>query len=440
MLKQANNKIMNTRPLAERIRPIDFSEMVGQEPLLNEKSPFIAAMDEDSIYSMILWGPPGVGKTTAAKIIAKKLSLSFSSISAVSSGVKEVRAILENSKKMLFHQNKKTILFIDEIHRFNKSQQDALLHAVEEGYVILIGATTENPSFEVISPLLSRCKVHRLEWLSEKEIKNLVLRALKKDEWLSEKEIELKSIDFFAIYQFSGGDARKALNLLEQCVIYAEKNHKPPYKFSKKLIEIVAAQPLPNYDKSGDAHYDFISAFIKSVRGSDPDASLYWLARLLNGGEKPEFIARRLIILASEDIGNAEPFALTLTNSAYDAVHKIGMPEARIILGQITTYLASLPKSNAAYIGISKALTSAEKTKNFTVPLHLRNAPTKLMKEMGHAANYKYPHDYPGHFITQSYWPDNLRPEKFYEPQSIGKEKNILDRLAFWWNNRKGNS
>ncbi|MCK5075258.1 MAG: replication-associated recombination protein A, partial [Calditrichia bacterium] len=380
MLKQPDTKKrLLLRPLAERIRPQDFSEMVGQGNLLDEYSPFMVAMDETSIYSMILWGPPGVGKTTAAKILANRLDLSFMSISAVSSGVKQVREILDTAKKMLYHQNRKTILFIDEIHRFSKSQQDALLHAVEEGHVILVGATTENPSFEVISPLLSRCKVHKLEWLSESEIKELILRAITIDKWLLEKDIDLEKIDHSNIYQFCGGDARKALNLLEQCVIYAEKNQNPPFVLNKKLVEKVAAKPLPNYDKAGDAHYDFISAFIKSVRGSDPDAALYWMARMLNAGEKPEFIARRLIILASEDIGNAEPFALMLSNSAYDAVHKIGMPEARIILGQVTTYLASLPKSNAAYLAIDKAMETADKTRNFSVPLHLRNAPTKLM-------------------------------------------------------------
>ena len=360
------------------------------------------------------------------------------SISAVSSGVKEVRGILENAKKILYHQNRKTILFIDEIHRFSKSQQDALLHAVEEGHVILVGATTENPSFEVISPLLSRCKVHKLDWLNEEEIQTLIKNALSKDTWLLEKDIDAKAVDHSTIFQFCSGDARKALNLLEQCVIYAEKDQKPPLVLNKAIIEKVAARPLPNYDKDGDAHYDFISAFIKSVRGSDPDAALYWMARMLNAGEKPEFIARRLIILAAEDIGNAEPFALMLANSAFDAVHKIGMPEARIILGQVTTYLASLPKSNASYLATDKALAFADKTRNFSVPLHLRNAPTKLMSDMGHGDGYKYPHDYPGHFTRQSYWPDHLKPEKFYEPQSIGKEKNILERLRLWWKNQKG--
>uniref|UniRef100_A0A832LKA8 Replication-associated recombination protein A n=1 Tax=Ignavibacterium album TaxID=591197 RepID=A0A832LKA8_9BACT len=419
-------------PLAERIRPKTISEFVGQAHLLGEGKPIRLMIENDTLSSFILWGPPGSGKTTIARIIANQTKSEFFSLNAVSSGVKDVRNVIE-----LAEQNKiigkRTILFIDEIHRFNKAQQDALLHSIESGLLILIGATTENPSFEVIPALRSRARVFVLNELSKEDLVKIIEFALTKDEFLS--SLNIKTIDKEFLIYLSGGDARILLNILEAAAI--QEMNKTEINLSKEIFENIVQRKNIIYDKAGEEHYNIISAFIKSIRGSDPDAALYWLARMLEGGEDPLFIARRLLILASEDIGNASPNALVLAEAAFSAVDKIGMPEARIILAQCVTYLASAPKSNASYIGIEKALEEVRKNPIAKVPLHLRNAPTKLMKELGYGSDYKYAHDYQNHFVEENYLPDELAGKQFYFPTEQGQEKKIKVWLKSLWKKKK---
>jgi putative ATPase len=419
-------------PLAERIRPKDLGDFYGQENLVGKGKPIRLMIENDTLSSFILWGPPGSGKTTLAKIIAEKTNAEFFQLNAVSSGVKDLRRVIDiglQNKQM----SKKTILFIDEIHRFNKAQQDALLNSVETGIIYLIGATTENPSFEVIPALRSRARVYILEDLAKNELQKILNTALKQDEFLSNRHIEKIDIDF--LLYLSGGDARTLLNILESSII--QEIDSDPIEITKDVLENVVQKKNVIYDKAGEEHYNVISAFIKSVRGSDPDAALYWLARMLEGGEDPLFIARRLVILASEDIGNASPNGLVLAEAAFGAVHKIGMPEARIILAQCTTYLASCPKSNASYLGIKKAEVEVRENKLFSIPLHLRNGPTKLMKDIGYGKEYKYAHDYDKHFVKENYLPEEMKGKQFYFPSENGQEKNLKDRLKVLWGNHK---
>jgi len=419
-------------PLAERARPKTVNEFQGQHQLFDPGKPIRLMIEKDSLSSFILWGPPGSGKTTIAKIIANQTNSDFHQINAVSSGVKEVRAIIEIANLNRI-QNKKTILFIDEFHRFNKGQQDALLNAVESGLIILIGATTENPSFEIISALRSRTRIFVLEPLTKQDLQNILDFALQKDEFLSTLKINEIDVDFLIF--LSGGDARVMLNILE-AAITQEIEHQP-ININKAVLENVIQKKNTLYDKSGEEHYNVISAFIKSVRGSDPDAALYWLARMLEGGEDPLFIARRLVVLASEDIGNASPNALVLAEAAFSAIDKIGMPEARIILAQCTTYLAASPKSNSSYWGIENAISDVRGKALYPVPLHLRNAPTKLMKEVGYSKGYKYPHEFDNHFIDEDYFPKELKQSQYYFPTEIGQEKKLKDWLKFLWKNKK---
>ena len=426
-------------PLAERIRPKTLEEFQGQQTLLGIGKPLRLMIENDTLSSIILWGPPGSGKTTLAKIIAEYTNADFHQLNAVSSGVKDIRAIIEIGEQNKSF-NKRTILFIDEIHRFNKAQQDALLNSVETGLITLIGATTENPSFEVIPALRSRARTYVLEELSKDDLDVIIKSALEKDSFLSQLNIELKDKEFL-IY-LSGGDARILLNILEAAVLHEIDSELPadkagPIVISKEILEDIVQKKNIIYDKGGEEHYNVISAFIKSVRGSDPDAALYWLARMLEGGEDPLFIARRLVVLASEDIGNASPNGLVLAEAAFEAVNKIGMPESRIILAQCTAYLASSPKSNAAYIGIEKALSEVKNKPLFPVPLHLRNAPTKLMKDIGYGKEYRYPHDYDNNFIAENYLPEELKGSQFYFPSENGQEKNLKERLKFLWRGKK---
>ncbi len=422
-------------PLADRIRPKTLDEFVGQEHIIGPGKPLRIMIETGEIQSMILWGPPGVGKTTLAKIIAEKVNADFFQINAVLSGTKEIKEIIEKAEKNLKYYGKKTILFIDEIHRFNKAQQSVLLNSVEKGIIILIGATTENPSFEIISPLLSRCQVFVLEPFGVKELETILQRALTNDEILSKFKIHIE--DKETLFLYSGGDARVMLNALEVAVKIAKPTDKNEIFLTKEIISEAFQRKHFKYDKAGEEHYNLISAFIKSVRGSDPDAAVYWLARMLLAGEDPKFIARRLIILASEDIGNAEPYALTLATSCFTAVDYVGMPEARIILAQVATYLASCPKSNAAYIAIKEAMEDAQKYPNLPVPLHLRNAPTKLMEELGYSKGYKYSHDFPDHFVEQQFLPDEIKDKIYYRPTELGREKILKERLEKLWNKRK---
>ena len=388
-------------------------------------------IDAGRISSFILWGPPGVGKTTLAQIIANRLKTPFYTLSAVTSGVKDVRDVIEKAQKTRFFNEASPILFIDEIHRFSKSQQDSLLGAVEKGIVTLIGATTENPSFEVIRPLLSRCQLYVLKSLEKDDLLELLQRALTQDVFLKERNIELQETG--ALLRYSGGDARKLLNILELVV---ESSQTPSVIITDTLVEKCLQQNPLAYDKDGEMHYDIISAFIKSIRGSDPDAALYWMARMIEGGEDPQFIARRMVISASEDIGLANPNALLLANAAFDTVMKIGWPEARIALAECCVYLATSPKSNSAYLGIDTALGVVRQTGNQPVPLHLRNAPTSLMKDLGYSDGYKYPHDFPGHFTPQQYMPDALQQQRLWHAQHSPAEEKLYERMLNYWGDR----
>lgn len=420
---------LNIPPLPERLRPKNLDEYVGQEHLVGKNSVLRQMIENGNISSFIMWGPPGVGKTTLARIISAKLDRPFYTLSAVSAGVKDVREIIEKSRSSSIFSKGKPILFIDEIHRFSKSQQDALLGAVEDGTIVLIGATTENPSFEVITPLLSRCQVYILKSLEIEHLERLLQKALKEDKYIKEKNITVKERE--ALFRFSGGDARKLLNIIELLVSGSAKNNR--YIIDNKTVTDKLQENIAIYDKNGEQHYDIISAFIKSMRGSDPNGAVYWLARMIAGGEDPLFIARRMVILASEDIGLANPNAFLLANSCFDAVNKIGMPESRIILSQTAIYLATSPKSNSAYMAINSALEEVNKSGNLSVPLHLRNAPTKLMKELGYGNEYKYAHSYSGNFTDLQFLPDEISDIKFYDPGNNAKESDIRKRLLSMW-------
>ncbi len=420
-----------SEPLAERMRPRTLADYVGQKHLVGEGAVLRKTIDAGRISSFILWGPPGVGKTTLAQIVAQTLQVPFFTLSAVTSGVKDVREVIERAKNGRFFNTASPILFIDEIHRFSKSQQDSLLGAVEKGVVTLIGATTENPSFEVIRPLLSRCQLYVLKPLGMDDLDALLHRAVTQDVELREKHIELRETG--AMMRFSGGDARKLLNILELVV---ESAGTDDIVITDELVEAQLQQNPLAYDKQGDMHYDIISAFIKSIRGSDPDAALYWMARMIEGGEDPQFIARRVVISASEDVGLANPNALLLANAAFDTVMKIGWPEARIALAEAVVYLATSPKSNSAYLGIDAALGAVRKTGNLPVPLHIRNAPNKLMAELGYHDGYKYPHDYPGHFTEQQYLPDALCDARFWHAQHSPSEERLYNWMVSCWGDR----
>jgi putative ATPase len=417
----------SSAPLAERMRPQALDDLVGQEHLTGKGSVLRTAIENGKIPSMILWGPPGTGKTTIANIIAHTLNVPYFQLSAISSGVKEVREVIDTAKKM-----QHTILFIDEIHRFNKGQQDALLGAVEKGIITLIGATTENPSFEVNSALLSRCQVYVLKPLTEEDLIKLLQQSLQKDEWLKTKNIELKETE--ALITISGGDARKLLNLLELVVDALSKEKK--ITITDDRVMAIAQQRIALYDKSGEQHYDIISAFIKSMRGSDPNAAVYWLARMIEGGEDVKFIARRMLILASEDIGNANPTALVIANATFDAVNKIGYPESQLILSQCAIYLASSPKSNSATTAIGAAMEAVKQQGDLPVPLHIRNAPTKLMKNMDYGKGYKYSHSFEGNFSEQEYLPKEIEGTKFYDPGKNPREEELRKFLQSLWKNK----
>lgn len=421
----------NAIPLAERLRPKTLDDYIGQEQIVGKDGPIRLSIRAGSLPSIIFWGPPGVGKTTLAQILASELNRPIFILSAISSGVKDVREVIERASRKDLLSTQKPLLFIDEIHRFSKSQQDSLLGAVEKGVVTLLGATTENPSFEVIPALLSRCQVYVLESFGVKELETLLERALKEDEWLKSQNIKLKEKK--ALFQLSGGDGRKMLNTLE---LVAQSAAADNLEITDEFVTRVVKQKMVRYDKTGEQHYDIISAFIKSIRGSDPNAALYWLARMIEGGEDPMFIARRLLILSSEDIGLANPTALVMANTCYQAVHAIGYPECRIILSQTTVYLATSAKSNSTYKAIDDALAKVRETGDLSVPLHIRNAPTKLMQELGYGKDYKYAHSHAGNFVDQEFLPDELSKVKFYEPADNQKEKSVRDFLRSKWKGR----
>lgn len=420
------------KPLAERLRPQSLDEYVGQKHLVGPGGILRKMIETGKVSSFIMWGPPGVGKTTLAQIIANAVHSPFYVLSAINSGVKEVRDVIDKAVNNRFFDSPVPILFIDEIHRFSKSQQDSLLAAVEKGIVTLIGATTENPSFEVIRPLLSRCQVYVLNSLTNADLEELLERAIHKDIYLKERKIDIQETE--ALLRYSGGDARKLLNIVD--LIANSYNENDTIVFNNEIVTCELQQNPQAYDKGGEMHYDIISAFIKSIRGSDPDAALYWLARMVSAGEDPKFIARRLVISAAEDIGLANPNALLLANAAFDAVQKIGWPEGRIPLAEATVYLAASPKSNSAYLGINKALSIVEATGNRPVPLHLRNAPTQLMGDLGYGADYKYAHDYPEHFVKQQYMPDSLENTRIWEPQDNQAESKLGERMKKLWEGR----
>lgn len=422
---------MSNQPLAERLRPVNLDQFIGQRHLVGDGAVIRKMLDSGRVSSFILWGPPGVGKTTLAKIVANTLDRPFYILSAINSGVKDIREVIDKAKNNRFFSARNPILFIDEIHRFSKAQQDSLLAAVEQGIITLIGATTENPSFEVISPLLSRCQVYVMKSLEKEDLLVLLDRALHQDTDLSGMDISLQETE--ALLRFSGGDARKLLNVLE-LVINATTTS--PVIITDELVTEKLQENLALYDKNGEMHYDIISAFIKSIRGGDPDAAVYYLARMLEGGEDVKFIARRLLILSAEDVGLANPNALLLAQSTFDAVHKIGMPESRIILSECAIYLATSPKSNSAYSAIDAAIGEVKLTGHLPVPLHLRNAPTRLMKELGYGKEYKYAHSFEGNFVDQDFLPEAIRERSFYVPQQNPAEEKILERLRHWWKTR----
>ncbi len=423
--------MLTNQPLADRMRPNTLEGYIGQDHIIGENSILKQSIDIGTLPSFILWGPPGVGKTTLAKIISNTLDRTFYNLSAINSGVKEVRETIESAKKQQFFNTPNPILFIDEIHRFSKSQQDSLLGAVESGIITLIGATTENPSFEVISPLLSRCQVFVLKHLDKNHMLQILQNALKKDHVLNKMDIELQETD--ALMRYSGGDGRKLLNILELVTSQSAKN-KSKIVITNDSVTNILKENMAMYDKSGEMHYDVISAFIKSIRGSDPNAGVYWLARMIEGGEDPKFIARRLVILAAEDIGLANPNALLIANQTFEAINRIGWPESRIILSEATIYLANSPKSNSAYQAINEAQALVKKTGDLSVPLHLRNAPTSLMKELDYGKGYKYSHDYEGHFVQQDFLPKEIKGEKIYLPGSNPQESKYLSWLKKAWN------
>jgi putative ATPase len=422
---------MSNQPLAERLRPRSLEEFIGQKHLVGEGAVLRTMIDSGHLSSIIFWGPPGVGKTTLARIIANTLERPFYTLSAINSGVKDVRDVIDKAKNQRFFTSPNPVLFIDEIHRFSKSQQDSLLGAVEQGLVTLIGATTENPSFEVISPLLSRCQVYILKSLEKEDLLTLTERALTTDTELKERKIVVKESE--ALLRFSGGDARKLLNVLELILNTAPGEE---VLITNELVIQRLQENLAIYDKKGEMHYDIISAFIKSIRGGDPDAAVYYLARMLEGGEDIKFIARRMLILSSEDVGLANPNAFLMAQNTFDAVHKIGMPESRIILSECAIYMATSPKSNSAYEAIEAAIGEVQQSGDLPVPLHLRNAPTKLMKELGYSREYKYAHAYEGNFVQQDFLPEKIRDKSFYKPQRNLSEEKILERLKTWWKNR----
>lgn len=420
-----------SQPLAERMRPKTLDEYIGQKHLVGEGAVLRKMIDSGRVPSFLLWGPPGVGKTTLAQIIANTLDTTFYTLSAINSGVKDVREVIETAKKSTFFSSQNPILFIDEIHRFSKSQQDSLLGAVETGVITLIGATTENPSFEVIRPLLSRCQVYVLKSLEETDLTELLNRAIREDIILKNKQIDLQETT--ALLRYSGGDARKLLNILD-LVVAAETEDS--FVINDKIVTERLQENPAAYDKGGEMHYDIISAFIKSIRGSDPDAAIYWLARMVAGGEDPKFIARRLVISAAEDIGLANPNALLLANACFETLQKIGWPEGRIVLAETTIYLATSPKSNSAYLSIDKALALVNETGNLPIPLHLRNAPTKLMKELNYGKDYQYPHDFKDNFVEQDYLPKEIKGKRFWDPQHNPAEAKTVDLLRKLWKNR----
>ena len=422
-----------TQPLAERMRPRSLDDYIGQKHLVGKGAVLRNMIDAKRVSSFILWGPPGVGKTTLAQIIANQLETPFYTLSAVTSGVKDVRDVIDKAKNGRFFSQASPILFIDEIHRFSKNQQDSLLGAVEQGVVTLIGATTENPSFEVIRPLLSRCQLYILKSLGKDDLLELLNRAITKDEQLKRKNIKLDETG--AILRYSGGDARKLLNILELVCDSFSDTDEEIHITDELVAERLQQNPLA-YDKDGEMHYDIISAFIKSIRGSDPDAALYWMARMIEGGEDPKFIARRLVISAAEDIGLANPNALLLANAAFDAVNKLGWPEGRIPLAEAAVYLAASPKSNSAYMGIDTALQHVRETGNLPVPLHLRNAPTQLMKNIGYSDGYKYAHDYPGNFVEQQFLPNDIKNERFWHAQHSPQEEKLYQQMLRCWGDR----